>query len=237
MVLVGTFGMAPLLKTNFFDQGEQEVLTLKQELKPGTSLAATDAQAKKVEKLLADVKGVKDYQVTIGSSGFMAAFGGGTDTNQASYQVMLEDSASATTSRQRIEEGLGKLSGIGTTTIAAGDGFGSQDLSVVVKAADADVLRKASEQVRDDGRRPRRRHRRPERPVAERAAHLGQGQLQGGGGRFRPADARRGGRRGGPRHHGRQGDPGRHRAGRRHQVGRSRPRRSARPRLTGMGPR
>ncbi|MGW6796180.1 efflux RND transporter permease subunit [Streptomyces chartreusis] len=149
VILVGTFGMAPLLKTNFFDQGEQEVLTVKQELKPGTSLAATDEQAKKVERLLADTKGVKDYQVTIGSSGFMAAFGGGTDTNQASYQVMLEDSASYDDVQGRIEAGLKKLDGVGTTTIAAGDGFGAQDLSVVVKAADADVLRKAAEQVRE----------------------------------------------------------------------------------------
>ncbi|MET9828664.1 efflux RND transporter permease subunit [Streptomyces sp. NPDC006385] len=149
VVLIGTFGMAPLLKTNFFDQGEQEVLTVKQELKPGTSLAATDEQAKKVEKLLAATEGVEDYQVTVGSSGFMAAFGGGTDTNQASYQVMLEDSASYDDVQARIETGLKKLEGVGTTTIAAGDGFGAQDLSVVVKAADADVLRKASEQVRE----------------------------------------------------------------------------------------
>ncbi|MBA2811847.1 efflux RND transporter permease subunit [Streptomyces sp. KM273126] len=150
VVLIGTFGMAPLLKTNFFDQGEQEVLNVKQELKPGTSLAETDQAAQKVEKMLAGIDGVKDYQVTIGSSGFMAAFGGGTDTNQASYTVMLEDSASAETVQNRIEEGLGKLSGIGTTTLAAGDGFGSQDLSVVVKAADADVLRKAADEVRDE---------------------------------------------------------------------------------------
>ncbi|MFF5313881.1 efflux RND transporter permease subunit [Streptomyces massasporeus] len=148
VVLVGTFAMAPLLKTNFFDQGEVEVLTVKQELKPGTSLAATDVQAKKVERLLADTEGVKDYQVTIGSSGFMAAFGGGTDTNQASYQVMLEDSASAEDVQDGIEKGLAGLKGIGTTTITAGDGFGAQDLSVVVKAADADVLRTASEEVR-----------------------------------------------------------------------------------------
>ncbi|SMQ15763.1 hydrophobic/amphiphilic exporter-1, HAE1 family [Streptomyces sp. Ag82_O1-12] len=148
VVLVGTFGMAPLLKTNFFDQGEVEVLTVKQELKPGTSLAATDVQAKKVEQLLAGTEGVKDYQVTIGSSGFMAAFGGGTDTNQASYQVMLEDSASAEDVQDGIEKGLAGLKGIGTTTITAGDGFGAQDLSVVVKAADADVLRTASEEVR-----------------------------------------------------------------------------------------
>ncbi|MEV4860964.1 efflux RND transporter permease subunit [Streptomyces ossamyceticus] len=149
VVLLGTFGMAPLLKTNFFDPGDQEVLSIKQELKPGTSIAATDEQTKKVEKLLAGTEGVKDYQVTIGSSGFMAAFGGGTDSNQASYSVMLEDSASAEDVQERVEDGLKDLSGIGTTTIAVGDAFGSQDLSVVVKAADADVLRKASEQVRD----------------------------------------------------------------------------------------
>ena len=149
VVLVGTFGMAPLLKTNFFDQGEQEVITVKQELKPGTSLAATDAEAKKVEKMLDGVKGVEDYQVTVGSSGFMAAFGGGTDTNQASYTVKVADSASFDDVQDGIEEGLGKLSGIGTTTVAAGDGFGSQDLSVVVKSADADVLREAAEEVRD----------------------------------------------------------------------------------------
>ncbi|MBZ3903223.1 efflux RND transporter permease subunit [Streptomyces griseiscabiei] len=149
VVLVGTFGMAPLLKTNFFDPGDQEVLSLKQELKPGTSLTATDEQTKKVEKLLAGTEGVKDYQVTIGSSGFMAAFGGGTDSNQASYSVMLDDSADAAGVQDTVEKGLAGLSGIGTTTVAVGDAFGSQDLSVVVKAADAAVLRKAAEQVRD----------------------------------------------------------------------------------------
>ncbi|MGW5775165.1 efflux RND transporter permease subunit [Streptomyces sp. NPDC003863] len=147
VVLFGTFGMAPLLKTNFFDQGEQKVLTVKQKLAPGTSLAASDEAAKKVEKVLADTEGVKDYQVTVGSSGFMAAFGGGTGSNQASYQVTLEDSASYEKTRDALHEALGKLDGIGDTTVAAGDGFGNQDLSVVVKAADPAILKKAAEQV------------------------------------------------------------------------------------------
>ncbi|WP_333776223.1 efflux RND transporter permease subunit [Streptomyces sp. IBSBF 3136] len=148
VVLVVTFGMSGLLKTNFFDQGRQEVLTVKQKLRPGTSLAATDAQARKVEKLLASTEGVRDYQVTIGSSGFMAAFGGGTDTNQASYQVMLKDTASYEDVQKHLEDGLKKLKGTGTTTVSAGDGFGSQDLSVVVKASDPQVLREASDRVR-----------------------------------------------------------------------------------------
>ncbi|WP_353942127.1 efflux RND transporter permease subunit [Streptomyces sp. HUAS MG91] len=149
VILIGTFGMAPLLKTNFFDQGEQEVLSIKQELAPGTSLAATDASAKKVEKVLQSIDEVKDYQVTVGSSGFMAAFGGGTDTNQASYSVTLKDKASYEDTQDRIERELGKLDGLGTTTISAGDGFGSQDLSVVVKAADGAVLDRAADQVKD----------------------------------------------------------------------------------------
>ncbi|WP_309055873.1 efflux RND transporter permease subunit, partial [Streptomyces sp.] len=148
VVLVGTFGMTPLLKTNFFDPGEQEVLTVRQELAPGTSLASADAAAKKVEQVLARTEGVRDYQVTVGSSGLMAAFGGGTGANQASYRVALEDSASYEATRDALDTALGALDGIGDTTISAGDGFGSQDIGVTVKAGDPEVLKKAAEQVR-----------------------------------------------------------------------------------------
>ncbi|MDD9381651.1 efflux RND transporter permease subunit [Streptomyces sp. ZAF1911] len=148
VVFVATLGMTPLLKTNFFDQGEQEVLSIKQQLPPGTSLAAADEASRKVEKVLEGTDGVKDYQVTVGSSGFMAAFGGGTGSNQASYQVTLEDSGKTESAKKHIETALKGLDGIGETTIAAGDGFGSQNLSVVVKAGDGAVLARAAEQVR-----------------------------------------------------------------------------------------
>ncbi|MGR4879401.1 efflux RND transporter permease subunit [Streptomyces sp. LARHCF249] len=148
VILIGTFGMTPLLKTNFFDQGEQDVLTVKQELAPGTSLAASDEASRKIEQALASVEGVKSYQVTVGSSGFLAAFGGGTGSNQASYQVTVKDSGTAEAVKKQIEGRLAALDGIGETRIAAGDGFGSQNLSVVVKAGDGEVLAKAAEQVR-----------------------------------------------------------------------------------------
>ncbi|WP_327307105.1 efflux RND transporter permease subunit [Streptomyces sp. NBC_01298] len=148
VVLVATLGMTPLLKTNFFDQGEQEVLSIKQQLPPGTSLVVADEASRKVERVLDGTDGVKDYQVTVGSSGFLAAFGGGTGSNQASYQVTLEDSGKTESAKKHIETALKGLDGIGETTIAAGDGFGSQNLSVVVKAGDGAVLAKAAEQVR-----------------------------------------------------------------------------------------
>lgn len=149
VILLGTMGMGPLLKTNFLDQGSQNTLTLKQELKPGTSLDAADKQAKKVEKLLGSNDDIADYQVTVGSSGFMAAFGGGTGANQASYQLKLKDSADSGKVTDDLRAGLDKLgSSIGDTTFSTGGGFGNQDLSVVVKAGDAGVLKQAGEQVR-----------------------------------------------------------------------------------------
>ncbi|MCP3756415.1 efflux RND transporter permease subunit [Streptomyces sp. TBY4] len=148
VVFVVTLGMTPLLKTNFFDQGEQEVLSIKQQLPPGTSLAASDEASRKVEKVLSETDGVKDYQVTVGSSGFLAAFGGGTGSNQASYQITLESSDKTESAKKHIETALKGLDGIGETTIAAGDGFGSQNVSVVVKAGDGAVLAQAAELVR-----------------------------------------------------------------------------------------
>ncbi|MEU6058191.1 efflux RND transporter permease subunit [Streptomyces sp. NPDC047097] len=148
-VLFATFGMMPLLKTNFFDPGDQDVLSMRQELPAGTGLEAADQAARKVEKVLGSLDEVKDYQVTVGSSDFLAAFGGGTGANQATYQVRLADSASYDRAKDAIDAELAKLDGVGDTTIAAGEGFGGQDLSVVVKASDAATLEKAADRVRE----------------------------------------------------------------------------------------
>lgn len=212
VVLIGTFGMAPLLKTTLFDQGEQEVLSIKQELTPGTSLAAADEAARKVEKLLADDKAVKEYQVTVGSSGFMAAFGGGTGANQASYQVTLKDPAEYDATEKRLGEALGKLDGIGDTTFGEAGWFrqpGPERRGQGRRRGRPDeVLRNGAQ----GGGRPQGRQRRPERPVAEHPPDLGQGQRQGRRRRFHPGSPGSGRRRCGEGHPLRQGDHGRHRA-------------------------
>ncbi|MCC9741997.1 efflux RND transporter permease subunit [Streptomyces sp. MNU89] len=149
-VLAGTFGITPLLKTNFFDPGATDTVSIKQELPPGTGLSASDEAAAKIERMLDGIEGVADHQVTVGSSGIMAAFGGGRDANQATYQIRLKDSDGSAAVVDRIRDGLAGLGeDIGETTVSAGDGFGNQNLSVVVKAADAEVLREAADRVRD----------------------------------------------------------------------------------------
>jgi HAE1 family hydrophobic/amphiphilic exporter-1 len=147
VILVGTLGMSSFLKTNFFDNSDQDVLSISQKLAPGTSLDATNAAAKKVEKVLSDLDQVKDYQVTVGTSGFQAALGGGAGTNQASYQVTVKDASQYEKTQSTIEDKLRDLKGTGTTTVSAGGGFGSSDLSVTVEAGDSATLKKASDLV------------------------------------------------------------------------------------------
>ncbi|WP_404815679.1 efflux RND transporter permease subunit [Streptomyces thermolineatus] len=148
-VFAGTIALVPLLKTNFFANGDQDAVSIRQELEPGTSLETTDAAAKKVEAMLEDLDGVAAYQANVGSAGMMAAFGGGSGTNQVSYSVRLEDSSRSQEMVEDLREGLEALEGTGTTTVSADGGFGGQDLSVVVKAPDAKTLRAASEAVRE----------------------------------------------------------------------------------------
>ena len=215
--------MAPLLKTNFFDQGEQDTLSIKQELAPGTSLEAADAAAKKVEKILAADRRSRSYQVTVGSSGFMAAFGGGTGANQASYTVTLKDADDYDKAHDRLEAALERARRRRARRRSRrGGGFGSQDLSVVVKAADADTLKKAvragpqalSRSLKDVTRRP-------ERPGAERArGSRCKANDKAADGGLQRDHARHGRRPGGARHQVGQGDPGRHRAGVVHHLGR-----------------
>ncbi len=148
VVLAVTVPMAGMLKTNFFDEGEQDTLSLTQKLAPGTGLDASDEAARKVEKVIESVEQVKDYQVTVGSSGMMAAFGGGSGANQASYQLTLKSAEDTEAVTEELEDKLAGLKGAGQTKVGGGGGFGGQDLSVVVKASDADTLARASEQVR-----------------------------------------------------------------------------------------
>ena len=76
-VLLGTFALSTRLETNFLDESGQDSLTISQELPAGTSLAATDEAAKKVEALLAARADIVTYQVTVGGNSVNPFAGGG----------------------------------------------------------------------------------------------------------------------------------------------------------------
>ena len=152
-VFIGTLGLLPLLQTNFIDSSGQNTLSLKQEMPVGTSLAATDAAAKKVEGVLGEVDAVETYQVTIGSQQGFAAFGGGGNSSTASFSITLKEGTDTPAVEADLRERTKSLADAGDITVGAGGGggggFNANTVAVSVTASDPDVLRTASDQVRD----------------------------------------------------------------------------------------
>ncbi|MFE0589289.1 efflux RND transporter permease subunit [Micromonospora echinospora] len=148
VVLLGTFGLATRLETNFIDDSGQDTLNISQKLPVGTGLAGTDEAARKVEAVLERTEGVETYQVTIGGGGLPWEGGGGNST--ASYVVAL----GGDTDTEKLQENLRRefdALGEGTGEIsfgAAQGGASANQLAVVVQASDPEVLARAAEEAR-----------------------------------------------------------------------------------------
>jgi HAE1 family hydrophobic/amphiphilic exporter-1 len=147
VVLLGTFALSTKLKTNFLDDSGQDTINISQEMPVGSSLAATDAAARKVEAVLGATKGVETYQVTAGGSGRPWEGGGGN--TKASYNIALGSDVDAAKVKDDLRKQLDRLPDVGEISFGAGGSGGASGnkLEVVVQAADAAVLAQATERV------------------------------------------------------------------------------------------
>ncbi len=147
LVLAGTFGLARQLETNFLDDSGQDTLNIRQELPVGTGLAGTDAAARRVEAVLEGTPGVESYQVTAGAGD--SPWAGSAGNNVASYALRLGGDTDARQMRDVLRERLAALGPeAGTITFPAGQGGASaNELAVVVRAADPEVLARAAAQA------------------------------------------------------------------------------------------
>ncbi|MGI5233218.1 efflux RND transporter permease subunit [Actinoallomurus sp. CA-142502] len=146
VILIGTFALAGGLKTSFLGDSGTQALSITQKLPAGSSLATTDAAAKKVEGVLAATGGVASYQVTLGSPGGL--MGAGRGANSASYTVSLKDGTDADTVENSLRGRLDGLTGAGELTVAANSGFGaSNDIQVQVHGGDDTALTTATRQI------------------------------------------------------------------------------------------
>ena len=149
LVLAGTFALVPLLKTNFLDDSGQNTFQIRQELPAGTGLAATDAAARRVERVLAGTPGVQNYQTQVGAQDASgAALGGeGLTSNTASFFVTTDVDADQTALQDGLRTRLNELPDVGTVTVQSGGGPGAGELEVVVRADNEQVLTEAADQV------------------------------------------------------------------------------------------
>ncbi len=141
----GTMALTPLLKTDFLGEQGNESLMISQKLPAGTSLAETDAAARKIEQLLSADPAVQTYSTSIGGS-TSVFMGTQADTNQASYTVPLKAGYSAKDVVGRIRTDIAGLgSSMGTVEVSVGNSTSS--VVVYVEGSDPDKLKTANDQV------------------------------------------------------------------------------------------
>src|SRR5918997_1235890 len=149
VILVGTLALTPLLKTNFFEQTDQNSFSISQELPAGTSLEATGEAAAAVESVLADVPAVRTYQVTAGG-GEGSAAGPSAGPNTASYTITTDPDADHGEVERELRNRLDALGDAGTIIFAAGAGASlNSNLEANVQSSDPVELRQVNDRLVD----------------------------------------------------------------------------------------
>ena len=149
VVLVGTVGLYTLVPTNFVGDSGQNTINVTQTLPAGSNLEAIDEASQEVEETLLDLDGVEVVQVSIGSDGgsIRSFFGGGAD---ATYSITTDPDVDQEQLRRDVTAALDDLDGVGEVSVGSGGGGFSSDVTIDLRAADADALADATERLLDD---------------------------------------------------------------------------------------
>ena len=142
LVLVVTFGLGGLLKTNFIGNSDSNNFVLNQTLKAGSSLSQMNEASIKLEKIILDEKNVKTVLTTVGSAGdgrvaFGAAAGG------ISIQVTTDEGIDQLALQKSVLDTAAKDATLGVVKIQQGGSFGSTGTIDIKVAAGEDSVLKA----------------------------------------------------------------------------------------------
>lgn len=145
-LFVGTMALTPLLKTDFIGASSAENLQVVQKLPIGSSLAETDAAARKVEEVIDADPNFGTYATSIaeGSSLFVATK---NDTNEASITVLLKPDVDALESAKKLRANLANLRDVGDIEVAIGDSETSSKVVLYVEGPDQEDLDVANTQT------------------------------------------------------------------------------------------
>lgn len=141
----GTMVMAAGAETDWMGEAEQNTYAVVQELEPGTSLEAADAEAAKVEELLAGMAWIDSYQTNIGGNPLM---GGGSD--QIDYTITADPDTDQLRNREVLRTEFAKLDTEYEPRLDATGGMGGSAIEVRVTAEDQDTLAEAAAMVEEE---------------------------------------------------------------------------------------
>lgn len=150
-VFAATMLATPLLKTNLFDSSAQNTMTVTQQLPSGTSLDATLAATREVEKVLEATEGIDAFQMTAGSTGSLFGTGGGTgaSSSQAVYTIRTDPEVDKAAIIEDVRAQVASLDGVGVVTVSGEDSsMGAWSaIEVQVSSNDPAVLEQANKAV------------------------------------------------------------------------------------------
>ncbi|HET8971346.1 MAG TPA: efflux RND transporter permease subunit, partial [Candidatus Nanopelagicales bacterium] len=148
LVLVGTFALAPLMKTNFLGQSGQNTFTVTQQVADGSSLDAQRDIGLQSSAAITGVPGVQSVQMSAGRPGsaLQAAFLGGGGATTIRYSVTTDEGADQDALQQQVRDALATISDPDGITIGAGGGFGgSTAIEVDIRAGSEQDLTTADD--------------------------------------------------------------------------------------------
>ncbi len=142
LVLILTFGLVPLLKTNFIGNSDSNSVSFTQDVPASFSLHQKDLAAAKFEKILLAEKDVKVVQTSIGSNGDgRVAFGASAGGIQ--IQITTKEGIDQLALQKRVLDAAAADSSMGTVKIQQGGSFGSTGTIDVKVTATNDTNLKA----------------------------------------------------------------------------------------------
>ncbi len=148
LVLLFTFSLVPLLKTDFIGGSGSSGFVMNQELAPGATLKQESVAAAKLEKVALASEGVEVVQTSIGSSGDgRVAFGG--QAGGITIQVIVKEGFDITAVQNEITDKVKADSSIGDVEFGSGGGgfSGSSTIDIKVTAKSDKDLEKAVNKV------------------------------------------------------------------------------------------
>ena len=149
LVLVFTFGLVPLIKTNFIGSSGSTTFSISQSVPLGASLEEKAAAAEGVEKLLLDSGDTVAVTTTIGGTGdSRVAFGQSAGGIQ--IQVSIDESVNGDTFQAKMQKLFDADKSLGKVSFESGQSFGSSGtIDVTVTAKTDEQLRAGIKKVQD----------------------------------------------------------------------------------------
>ena len=149
LVLVFTFGLVPLIKTNFIGSSGSTTFSINQQVPLGASLEEKAIAAEGVEKLLLDSGDTVAVTTTIGGTGdSRVAFGQSAGGIQ--IQVSTEESVNGDAFQAKMQKLFDADASLGKVSFESGQSFGSSGtIDVTVTAKTDEQLRAGIKKVQD----------------------------------------------------------------------------------------